>query len=108
VLIDFANRRVLKGASPLEAVRVAGIQRFRPIILTTVTTFGGLMPMITETSTQARMVIPMAISLGFGVLFSTAITLVLVPALYIVLNDFSRLMYKPSELKTLVPDESKA
>ena len=58
VLIDFANRQVAQGASHLEAVVSAGIQRFRPIILTTVTTFGGLIPMITETSQQARMMIP--------------------------------------------------
>ncbi len=95
VLIDFANRRVKTGESPLQAIYSAGIQRFRPILLTTVTTFGGLMPMITETSRQARMMIPMAISLGFGVLFSTAIILVMVPALYMVLDDVSRLMYKP-------------
>ncbi len=97
VLIDFANRSVLAGMSPFEAIHAAGIQRFRPILLTTITTFGGLMPMITETSHQARMMIPMAISLGFGVLFSTAIILVMVPALYIVLEDFSHLMYKPCQ-----------
>ena len=96
VLIDFANRRVKAGASRFEAVYAAGIQRFRPILLTTVTTFGGLMPMITETSRQARMMIPMAISLGFGVLFSTAIILVLVPSLYMMIDDIGRLMYKPS------------
>ena len=94
VLIDFANRRVKQGFSPLEAIHAAGIQRFRPILLTTVTTFGGLMPMIMETSRQARMMIPMAISLGFGVLFSTAIILVLVPSLFMVMEDFSRLIYK--------------
>lgn len=94
ILIDFANRRVSQGASPLEAIYSASIQRFRPILLTTVTTFGGLIPMITETSSQARMMIPMAISLGFGVLVSTAIILVMVPALYIVLDDILHPMYK--------------
>ncbi|GAB6096844.1 efflux RND transporter permease subunit [Desulfatiferula olefinivorans] len=87
VLIDFTNRLVARGASPAAAVRDAGIQRFRPILLTTLTTFGGLTPMIFETSRQARMMIPMAISLGFGVLFSTLITLVLVPSLYLILED---------------------
>jgi len=97
VLIDFANRRVREGASHLEAIHSAGIQRFRPILLTTITTFGGLMPMITETSHQARMMIPMAISLGFGVLFSTAIILVMVPSLFMVLEDFSHLMYRKAK-----------
>ncbi|MCP4673631.1 MAG: efflux RND transporter permease subunit, partial [Desulfobacula sp.] len=69
VLIDFANRRCREGISALEAVQIAGIQRFRPILLTTLTTCGGLAPIITETSRQARFLIPMAISLGFGILF---------------------------------------
>ncbi len=94
VLIDFANRRVAEGAPAFEAVVSAGIQRFRPILLTTITTFGGLVPMITETSSQARMMIPMAISLGFGVLFSTAVILVMVPSLYIIRDDAARLMTK--------------
>jgi multidrug efflux pump subunit AcrB len=97
VLIDFANRRAREGASPLEAIHAAGIQRFRPVLLTTMTTFGGLMPMIMETSFQARMMIPMAISLGFGVLFSTLIILALVPSLFMVLDDFSGLIYRREE-----------
>jgi multidrug efflux pump subunit AcrB len=91
VLIDLTNRTVRAGVSPAAAVHSAGIQRFRPIILTTLTTFRGAMPMIMETSFQARMMIPMAISLGFGVLFSTLITLVMIPALYLILDDFARL-----------------
>ncbi len=91
VLIDLANRNVRSGMAPKEAVHGAGIQRFRPILLTTVTTFGGLMPMITETSFQARMMIPMAISLGFGVVFATLITLIMVPSFYLVLEDIGRL-----------------
>ena len=70
-----------------EAIRSAGIRRFRPILLTTLTTFGGLAPMIFETSRQARFMIPMAISLGYGILFATVITLVLVPCLYLILED---------------------
>ena len=89
VLIDLANRNTQGGMTPLEAILGAGIQRFRPILLTTVTTFGGLMPMIMETSFQARMMIPMAISLGFGVLFATLITLVLVPSLYLIVDDIA-------------------
>jgi len=87
VLIDLANRQVQDGATRYAAVVNAGIKRFRPIILTTLTTFFGLTPMIFETSRQARFLIPMAISLGFGILFSTFIILFLVPALYIILDD---------------------
>jgi len=90
VLIDFANRTRRLGASAAEAINASGIQRFRPILLTTLTTFGGLSPMIFETSRQARFMIPMAISLGFGILFATVITLVLVPCLYLVVEDLKR------------------
>lgn len=87
ILVDFANRQVRGGATHYAAIVNAGIKRFRPIILTTLTTFFGLTPMILETSRQAKFLIPMAISLGFGILFSTFIILVLVPALYIILED---------------------
>ena len=87
VLIDFINRAVKSGMPEMDAVLAAGIQRFRPIILTTLTTFGGLTPMILEKSRQAKMMIPMAISLGFGILFSPLIILVLVPALYMMVVD---------------------
>ena len=87
VLIDFANHQRQDGAAPLQAIEAGGIRRFRPIILTTLTTFGGLAPMIFETSRQARFMIPMAISLGFGILFATVITLVLVPCLYMLIED---------------------
>ncbi len=90
VLIDFANRRQRdEGASPAVAVQQAGIARFRAILLTTLTTFGGLAPMILETSRQARFMIPMAISLGFGILFATIIVLVLVPCFYVILEDIA-------------------
>jgi multidrug efflux pump subunit AcrB len=87
VLIDLANRKHREGQTGYAAVVNAAVSRFRPIILTTLTTFFGLMPMIFETSRQARFLIPMAISLGFGILFATAITLVLVPSLYLILQD---------------------
>lgn len=88
VLIEYANTiRKEKNLSAFEAIHQAGIRRFRPIMLTTLTTFGGLAPMIFETSRQARFMIPMAISLGFGILFSTVITLILVPCLYMMLED---------------------
>ena len=91
VLIDFANRRYRQGVPVLYAVHSAGIQRFRPILLTTLTTCGGLAPIIMETSRQARFLIPMAISLGFGILFATFITLIMVPCLYMILEDFKGL-----------------
>jgi multidrug efflux pump subunit AcrB len=92
VFIDFANKRRLEGAAMHDAVIAAGIQRFRPIILTTLTTFCGLMPMILETSRQARFLIPMAISLGFGILFATGITLLLIPSLIMILEDAGKLL----------------
>jgi len=91
VMVDYANRRRREGATPEEAIESAGIRRFRPIWLTTMTTFCGIAPMIFETSRQARFLIPMALSLGYGIVFATAITLVLVPALYMVVEDATRI-----------------
>jgi len=91
VFIDFANKRRREGASMHDAIHAAGIQRFRPIVLTTLTTFFGLMPMLMETSRQARFLIPMAISLGFGILFATFITLLLIPSLTLILEDLGNL-----------------
>ena len=73
----------------LEAVRTAGAARFRPILLTSLTTFFGLLPLLLEESMQARFLVPMGVSLAFGVLFATLITLVLVPCLYLILADFT-------------------
>jgi multidrug efflux pump subunit AcrB len=87
VLVDLANRKRLSGKTSGEAIQSAAIQRFRPILLTTLTTFGGLAPMIFETSRQARFLIPMAISLGYGILFATLITLLLVPCFYMIIED---------------------
>ena len=86
IMIDYANR-CRENHSAWEAITLAGVRRFRPILLTTLTTFGGLMPLIFEKSLQAQYIIPMAISLGFGILFSTAIVLVLVPCLYLIQDD---------------------
>jgi multidrug efflux pump subunit AcrB len=94
VLIDMANRNRRSGTAPYASILQAGLQRFRPIILTTLTTFGGLTPMIFETSRQARFLIPMAVSLGFGVLFATAITLALVPCIYLIVEDLKNLSRK--------------
>ena len=87
VLIDATNKFRASGMSAYDAVVAGGQRRFRPILLTSLTTFLGLAPMIAETSVQARFLIPMAISLGFGILFATFIILLLVPALYLLLED---------------------
>ncbi|MDG1484650.1 MAG: efflux RND transporter permease subunit [Myxococcota bacterium] len=92
VLIDAANRARAEGQSAWDAIIHGGTRRLRPILLTSMTTFLGLAPMILETSVQARFLIPMAISLGFGVLFATVIILLLVPALYLVLEDATLLV----------------
>ena len=92
VLVSAVNEfRRDEGMSPHEAVMAGGVRRFRPILLTSLTTFFGLTPMILETSVGARFLIPMAISLGFGVLFATFITLLLVPALYLIIEDLTKL-----------------
>ncbi len=87
LLVDFANRMRKTMGSPHEAIRAAGVRRFRAITLTTLTTFGGLMPLIFETSLQAQYIIPMAISLGCGIVFATTVILLLVPCLYLILED---------------------
>jgi multidrug efflux pump subunit AcrB len=92
VLVDFVNRYRKEGRGTLlEAVKDAGVRRFRPILLTSLTTFVGLMPILVEQSLQAQFLIPMATSLAFGVLFATFITLLLVPAAYLILEDFLNL-----------------
>ena len=91
VLVDFINQARSAGSSVLEAVRLAGPKRFRPIMLTSATTFAGLMPLIFEKSTSAQFLIPMAISLGYGILFGTFITLFLVPICYLIMDDLQQL-----------------
>ena len=90
IMIDLINRRRRQQVPLRTAVLESGMRRFRPILLTTLTTFLGLMPLILERSLQAQFLIPMAVSLGFGVLFATGITLLLVPAIYFVLEDVRR------------------
>ena len=87
VLVDAANHFRRKGRSPYEAALEASVMRFRPIVLTSLTTFAGLMPMILEQSVQARVLIPMAISLGFGVLFATIVILLLVPSFFVMVEN---------------------
>jgi multidrug efflux pump subunit AcrB len=90
ILVDFVNRERAAGASAREAAPLAGKARFRPILLTSLTTFAGLMPLLLEKSMQAQFLIPMAASLGFGVVFATGVTLVLVPVGYLILDDLRR------------------
>tara|TARA_R110000850_G_C9996329_1_gene468560 strand:- start:196883 stop:198019 length:1137 start_codon:yes stop_codon:yes gene_type:complete len=87
IMVSYANRQQGAGLGPAQAIYEAGLRRFRPIVLTTLTTFGGLAPIIAETSLQATYIIPMAVSLGFGIVFATALILFLVPCLYLVLED---------------------
>lgn len=100
VLIDYANKKISQNISPTESIILAGVRRFRPIVLTTVTTFVGLAPMILETSIQARFLIPMAISLGFGILFATLISLLLVPAFFVALEDIKNFIAKLLQRET--------
>lgn len=96
IMVDFVNRSRRAGTPRLEAVWEAGAARFRPILLTTLTTFLGLTPLLLETSLQARFLIPMAISLAFGVVFATVITLLLIPCGYLILEDLKQLFGRQS------------
>ena len=89
VLVDYINGEVKAGHSLPEAVAKAGVARFRPIFLTSMTTFIGLVPLMITPTPATFFIVPMAISLGWGVLFATVITLFLVPSLYLILYDFT-------------------
>ncbi len=95
VMTDFINQARRAGISIKDAVIEAGCARFRPILLTSITTFAGVLPIMFETSLQAKFVIPMAVALGFAVMFATLITLILVPCLYIILTDIGALFKRP-------------
>ena len=90
ILVEFANRGKAEGLTSEEAIVQAGTGRFRAILLTTLTTFVGLLPLLFETSVQAQFVIPMALSLSFGILFASTITLILIPCLYLVVEKNNR------------------
>lgn len=92
VLVDYVNRHRSESGSIVDAAWEAGAMRFRPILLTSLTTFAGLTPMLLETDIQAKFLIPMAVSLSFGILFATGITLLLVPSIYLILDDATRLL----------------
>lgn len=94
IMVDFVNKAREAGSSVKDAAVEAGTRRFRAIVLTSLTTFFGLTPIVLETSLQAKIVVPMAVSLAFGILFATVITLILIPSLYVILDDFSKFMSK--------------
>jgi multidrug efflux pump subunit AcrB len=110
VMVDYVNQARSRGETLYDAVMHGGQMRFRPIILTSLTTFIGLIPIITETSLQAKIVIPMAVSLAFGVLIATVVTLVLMPCLYLILDDVGRkarkirMWFTPYQGKSLESD----
>ena len=87
ILIDFINSKIRSGTRIFDAVIEAGRNRFRPVLLTSVTTVAGLFPLLLETSFQAQFLIPMAVSISFGLMAATVLTLVFVPALYYVVHD---------------------
>lgn len=103
VLVDYVNRQRREGTDLMEAVQLASCVRFRPIMLTSITTFVGLLPLILSPSMEIKFFMPMAISLAFGILFATVITLLIVPSLYLILEDFRS--WSSSEDKSLQPQE---
>ena len=103
VMVHFMNSRTQEGMPLEDAVRLAGVRRFRPILLTSMTTFFGLAPLMFEDSPQAAFLVPMSISLAWGIVFATLITLVLIPVLVLIYNDIVQLFYK---LYDIHPHES--
>jgi multidrug efflux pump subunit AcrB len=109
VLVEYSNRRQQELSKTMsafeaveEAVKTAGVARFRPVALTSMTTFLGLMPLLFEKAVQAQFLIPMAVSLGFGILFGTLITLIMVPVNIMLLEDAKRFFRKPVEEQVTV------
>lgn len=100
IMVDFVNRAREEGIKVKQAVVDAGTQRFRAILLTSLTTFVGLAPIVLERSLQAKVVVPMAVSLAFGILFATVITLILIPALYVILDDVQGLFRRKQPIAT--------
>lgn len=94
ILVDYVNKAAASGQTKSEAIIDAGCRRFRAIMLTSATTFLGLVPMLLERSAQAQFMVPMAISLAVGIVFATVITLLLVPSLYMILDDLGRLFQR--------------
>jgi multidrug efflux pump subunit AcrB len=104
ILIDFINRAVRSGMDVDKAVIESGRARFRPVLLTSVTTIAGLFPLLLERSFQAQFLVPMAVSLCFGLLVATVLTLLYVPALYLIVNDITHL-FKGRESRAEASDQ---
>ncbi len=94
IMVHFMNSNVKAGMSLGEAVRLAGVRRFRPILLTSLTTFFGLLPLMFDPQPSSSFLIPMAISLGWGIIFATAISLILIPVLVLITDDLKQLFFK--------------
>jgi multidrug efflux pump subunit AcrB len=92
ILIDFINRAVREGKHIDEAVVESGKARFRPVLLTSVTTVAGLFPLLLERSFQAQFLIPMAVSISFGLFAATVLTLLFVPSLYMIIRDIKKVL----------------
>ena len=92
ILIDFINRSAREGTEIYQAVIQSGKARFRPVLLTSITTVAGLFPLLLERSFQAQFLIPMAVSISFGLLAATVLTLLFVPSLYLIVRDVTRLL----------------
>jgi multidrug efflux pump subunit AcrB len=97
VLVDYINQQHRAGEPLRDAVRRAGVARFRPVMLTSLTTFFGLLPLLSEKASAAQILIPMAISLGFGILFATVITLILIPTNVLIVDDIRRYLKSRGE-----------
>jgi multidrug efflux pump subunit AcrB len=108
VMVDYVNRHRNESPTLRDAAIAAGGRRFRAILLTSLTTFVGIMPMVLETDMQARFLIPMAVSLAFGILFATVITLFLVPGIYLILEDVKYLAGKGFRKRRSASDASPA
>jgi len=106
ILIDFINSEVRKGTKVFDSVIEAGQNRFRPVLLTSVTTVAGLFPLLLETSFQAQFLIPMAVSISFGLMAATILTLVFVPSLYVVINDMVAIFIPKDDENLLSEGES--
>ena len=107
VMVDYINKRRLEGIPLKQAIMEAGTRRFRPIILTSITTFVGLIPLMFETSIQAQFLIPMAVSLGFGILFATAITLILIPCAYMLGEEIKGFCLKIVGIQPIIQTASR-
>ena len=106
--IDFINNKRMEGTDLKKAVILSGVKRFRPIFLTSITTFAGLIPLMFDRAIHAQFLKPMAVSLGFGILFATVITLMLIPCLYLVLYDLKALFSSKSAHEIVVENRETA